>query len=578
MESQKGHSKAYFTALMLFLVAFGCRSAFLIWLDEPIRFDKYVFFAEKLARGESLGQRIVDLSPFYLYWMRILAPFLNGNWDAVKWIQAFVGSLVCLQTFALGTRLFGSAVGIIASLMVAMYGNLIILETTLEPTVFVLLFNAQTVYLLLTAGHPDDNGPGDRWRAPLAGLFCGLSIVTKPSFLLYLPLGMAWLLFLNRKTSAIRSRTRDAALYCVVSALVVLPVTIRNYFQLKDFVLVTADAGKVFFHGNARGATALNWTGLPDEGFLEEGAPEPDFAHVLFRQTASKLSGRELSPSESSRFWVKRTLSDIADDPMIYVGRQLKKTVFFFADYELHYIASAYKEYKKSLDYPFLRYGLISALALTGMLWAVKGIKNYFLLYAVPALYLLSGLIFIVQSRYRTPAVPYLCIFAAFSLSCTLDRFTVGRLKSAILSLLLIAAIFFFSQFSLKSEIIDTDRWQTATKLHYQLGALPLFASGRYDDAILELDACIALAPKFTPAYNLRGRAEALIGRLDAAVEDFNRVIALSPGISDGYKNAGFLYLIRGDRKAARGMLETALSLDPGDRKVNDILMQLDVQ
>ncbi len=54
-----------------------------------------------------------------------------------------------------------------------------------------------------------------------------------------------------------------------------MPVTIRNYVKLNDFVLVTADAGKVFFHGNSNGASPLEGINLPDNIFIEEKALSP---------------------------------------------------------------------------------------------------------------------------------------------------------------------------------------------------------------------------------------------------------------------------------------------------------------
>jgi tetratricopeptide (TPR) repeat protein len=573
------HSKEsgqdYHAFLFVFLIGIGARLFFLIYLDEPTLFAKYPFFAERLAEGKDIGARLVDLSPFYLYLMTALKKVFDVDWTYVKFIQSFIGALNGLLVFAVGKRVFRQEVGFLAALMYALYGNLIILESTLEPTVFVLSFNLLAVYGLVRCTEGGD--PLRRaWVWPLlAGLFVGLSIITKPNFLLFLPVGAVWLLVSAGQAVGFQRRLANTLCFFTAVLVVVIPVTVRNYVKLHDFVLVTADAGKVFFHGNGRGATALQGTGLPDEGFAEEGADEPDYAHVIYRKTASKLIGRALSPSESSKFWMRRALDDIISDPVAYMKLEVKKLFYFFNDYEMHYIASAYKEYKASIAFPFIRYGVIASLGLLGMLLAFENFKTYFLLYAVVFVYLFSGMLFLVQSRYRTPAVPYLCLFAGYAIYALKEMVVSKRFKTAAAVLIVLGLFFFLTRFFFTDEIVKVDRWQQATKIHYQMGAEPLFKSRKYQQAISELDQCITIEPSFSPAYNLRGKSYAVLGRYGEAFTDFNKVMSLSPNLANGYKNAGFLYLLQGDSQKAKSYLIKALSLDPRDAKVQEVLASL---
>jgi tetratricopeptide (TPR) repeat protein len=571
----KESNQIYKAFLLVFIIGIGARLFFLVYIDEPALFVKYPFFAGKLAEGKDIGKRLGDLSPFYLYFMTTLKQIFDVNWTYVKFIQSFVGALNCLLVFAVGGRVFRREVGFLAGLMCALYGNLIILESTLEPTVFVLAFNLLAVYGLLRARQDDDPSRRAWVWSLLAGLFVGLSIITKPNFLLFLPVAAVWLLFFADNTPAFPKRLPRVLFFFGAVLLVVIPVTVRNYVKLHDVVLVTADAGKVFFHGNGRGATALEGTGLPDEGFVEEGAGEPDYAHVMYRKTANKLMGRVLSPSESSKFWIRRALDDIISDPVAYMKLEAKKLFYFFNDYEMHYIASAYKEYKASIAFPFIRYGVIASLGLLGMLLALKNFKTRFLLYAVVFVYLFSGMLFLVQSRYRTPAVPYLCLFAGYAIYVLKETVVSKRFKSAASVLIFLGLFFFLTRFFFTDEIVKVDRWQQATKIHYQMGGKPLFKDGKYQQAITELDRCLAMEPNFSPAYNVRGKSYAVLGRYDEALKDFNKVMSLSPNLANGYKNAGFLYLLQGDTRRARSYLMKALSLAPRDTKVKQALAGL---
>jgi tetratricopeptide (TPR) repeat protein len=447
----------------------------------------------------------------------------------------------------------------------------IILESTLEPTVFIILFNLLMVYFLVLAR--EDTGSPARITGLIitGGLFAGLSIITKPNALLFLPLGIGWLLFFPTGMPTLCKKWVQVVVFCGSALLVVMPVTLRNYVMLNDFVLVTADAGKVFYHGNGRGATALEGIDLPDCGRDNNGV-EPDYDHVIFRETAAKLSGKTMTPSESSKFWVKRTLADILADPTEFLKREIKKFIFFFTDYELHYIASAHAEYKATLRFPLIRYGVIASLGALGMLLSMRNFKRLFLLYGGIGVYLFAGMLFLVQSRYRTPAVPYLCLFAGSALYGMKEMITAGRFKSLGMSVLLVSVFFVLSHAAFRSEIIQQDRWQEATKTCYQMRARPLFDGGRYGEAIFHLDQCLTLVPDFVPALNLRGKAYAMLGRYQMAEADFKKLIALDPVSPQGYRNIGFVYLLQKKPDQAAIYLKKALALAPHDKKIQDTL------
>ena len=577
VKKSRSHSD-YRLYLYLFLLAVGVRSLFLIFIDEPILFNKYPYFAEKLTEGVDIGERLLDLSPFYLYFLTLIKKMLNLDWIYVKTIQSLIGASNSLLLLTLGTRLFSRETGILSALIYAVYGNLIILESTLEPTVFVLLFNLLTLLFLISSRAQHRSKQYRDGMLVLAGLFCGISIITKPSFLLFLPIGVCFIFFSSSREASINIRIRQSMVFLTLSVLIILPITVRNYVKFDDFVLVTADAGKVFYHGNGKGASALEGIALVDEGFSEESTNEPDYAHVLYRETARTISGSNLSPSESSKFWFQKTFAEIIQDPMAYLLLQMKKFFYFFNDYEMHYIASAYKEYKQSLSFPFIRYGVIAALGILGMLLSLKYFRRLFLIYGMILLYLISGLIFLVQSRYRLPAVPYLCLFAGYAVSCLKNTLYQKKYRSVMAYLTVVVLSFIMVRFVYRVEINAMERWQKATKIYYLMEARPSFQMQKYDAAIEQLDRCLALAPNFSPAYNLRGKSHGMLGNSQDSLKDFLTVIRLSPNLAEGYKNLGFTYLILGKKEAAETYLQKAASFTPDDNKIKEALEHLKKQ
>ena len=560
---------------LVFLVAMGARMFFLIWIDEPILFFKYPYFAEKLAAGKDIGERIVDLSPFYLYFLTFLKTIFEIDWASVKLIQSFIGTFNALLILALGSRLFNKTAGFFAALIYSLYGNVIILESTLEPTVCILFFNLLLIYFLVLAKEKSSSPPQFTALILAGGLFTGLSIITKPNSLLFIPLGIGWLLFFATRDLPQRRRLIQSMFFCGAALVVVAPVTIKNYVKIDDFVLVTADAGKVFYHGNSKGATALEGINLRDHGGDDEGTGEPDYEHVMFRKTAVKLSGEAMSPSESSMFWIKKTLDDVLGDPGQYLIREIKKFIFFFTDYEVHYIASAHAEYKESLRFPLIRYGIIISLAVLGMFLSLKRFRSLFLIYGAVGMYLFAGMLFLVQSRYRIPAVPYLCLFAGSAIYSLKEMIYSKKFKPFSMCILLSCVLFFFSHFAFRGEILKQDRWQEATKICYQMRGRPLFDKGRYRAAIIQLDRCLTIVPDFRPALNLRGRAYAILAQYEKAETDFNRVIELKPNTSQGYSNLGFIYLLRGETEKAKMYLTKSLAIAPHNKKVKEALKDL---
>ena len=564
----KNVEKDYALYALVFLVAMAARIFFFIWMDEPILFFKYPYFAEKLADGKEIGDRIVDLSPFYLYCLSIIGKAFNWDWLTIKLIQSVVGSYNALLIMALGSRLFNRTTGLFAALLYALYGNVIILESTLEPTVFVMLFDLLLVYFLVLTGDGENSLLKTLSLAASGGFFAGLSIITKPNALLFLPMGVVWLLFFQQNPHSYKKRMIHSSVFVISALFIVAPITIRNYIHLNEFVLVTADAGKVFYHGNSKSATVLSRATLPEVEMNRDESDEPDFAHVLFRRYANRQAEKTLSPSEASRFWAKRAIEDIENDPLRYFKRTLKKFAFFFTDYEVHYIASAYTEYKNSLSLPFIRYGIIASLALLGMLFGLPHFRRLFLLYGTVGMYLISCMLFLVQSRYRTPAVPFLCLFAGSAVSVLADMASKRNFGRLCLSILGCVVLLFVSHKAFSIKISQHDRWQEATKKCFQMRALPFFNAKRYEAAVRELNQCLSMVPDFVPALNLRGKAHAMLNHSKEAEFDFKKVISLAPYSSQGYLNMGFVCLIQGKTERARWYLNKANMLSPDDKKI----------
>jgi 4-amino-4-deoxy-L-arabinose transferase-like glycosyltransferase len=557
--------------LGLFLFALCLKLFIFFTVSSPVIFFKYPFFADKINKGLDIGERIFDLSPLYLYGMVGLQKLYGPNWEAMVVFQILTGCLTVVFLFLIGERLFGRLVGVTAAVLLALYGNLTLFEMTLEPDALLLFFNALFLLTLWKAeGQPSSRRKSLFWI--LAGVILGLSIITKPNALLFIPAVLVWTFWI---VSGKKEKVRTALLLLAGLSLMVLPITLRNYLVYHDPVLVTADFGKVFFHGNGPGATGLERADLPEQGFMEESGEEPDYAHVLFRKTARAMTQRQLKPSECSRFWLEHTWDHLKTHPAEALTLGVKKALLLGLNYEVHDLDNNYALYQTIRSWPLIPFGLLAAFGLLGMVLSRKHLKQTFWPLSMVGVYWLTGIIFFPASRYRLPSAPFLALFAAYSFWVIIERLKVKDYKQGLLLAGIGLSLFLGSQLLFKQEVDALDRWQQATRVHYNLRGNTFFKNGQYQKAMEEYQKAIALAPGFAPAYNQMGKCSALLNDLSSAEKYFQKVIQLTPTVDQGYRHLGFLYELKGEFPQAIVYLKKAHSLNGSDQKVLQLLKRL---
>jgi len=560
-----------FTPLTIFVLSLAIKLAIYYLVPDHALFMKYPFFAERIGQGVDIGERILDVSPFYLYLSILFYKICGSNWDLLAIFQIFAGSLNCLIVYVIGARIFGVAAGVLAAAMLMLYGNLTLIELTLEPEVFVLLFNSLAILALLKAADAVPSGYRS-WRWLLAGAVIGLSAVTKANALLLLPGAFIWMLISVKPLS---QRTAASILLLLGALLLILPVTLRNYILFHDQVLITADGGKVFFHGNGPGASGMERADLDGQFAIEERADEPDYAHVLFRKTARMSSNAQLKPSACSAFWFAAAAKHVIAHPLDVFLLEVKKFTLFWHSYEVHDYDSTYRNYVELRNWPLLTMGIIAPLGILGMAMSLKRFRDAFLLYWMVFMALFSVLLFFCASRYRLPNIPFLIIFAAqFLLNISL-WLKQNDVKKTVGSLLFVLLLLVGTYLPFKAEIEAYDHWQQVSRIHYSLGGKKLFESQRYQEAIQKLEAVVAMAPYFEMPYSYLGKSYAALGDYAKAESCLKKFVWLSPGIDEGHLDLGILQFLKGDPVKAKPHLEQALALNPDNAKAKKYLEAL---
>jgi len=96
------------------------------------------------------------------------------------------------------------------------------------------------------------------------------------------------------------------------TVLVIAPVTFRNWKVSHEFVLLTTGGGEVFFIGNNADADGT----YKPPPFVRTG---PRYEHADFIARASEITGRKLSPMQSSWFWFHEGMKFIRQRPLAWV-------------------------------------------------------------------------------------------------------------------------------------------------------------------------------------------------------------------------------------------------------------------
>ena len=109
---------------------------------------------------------------------------------------------------------------------------------------------------------------------------------------------------------------------------------------------------------------------------------------------------------------------------------------------------------------------------------------------------------------------------------------------------------------------------------HYR-AALALLRSEQFEKALVELDAAIALAPKYGDLHNFRGVALCELGRVDEGIAAFREAVARNADHTIARLNLAFALLRAGQFKDAEHALEAVLELDPSQSVASAKLEEL---
>lgn len=531
----------------IFLLAAALRLVYWLQLhDSPfflhpvIDASTYHQFARDVAAGRWTADDVYYQPPLYPYALGVVYSVFGPNIAVARLLQLLLGAVVCALTAVLARRLFGELAGWVAGLACALYRPLIFYEGELLNPILVLALNVAAL-LVLIPGRPEgacrggllETGALSTRRLFWAGLLLGLSTVTRSEMALFAALVAAGAVFGG--APGMGARLRRGAVFSAAFLLPIVPFTAHNVVVGGEWVPISSNLGINLYLGNSGDYDAtvgirpgLGWRKLNYEP-RRAGIP-PDAAGA------------------TSRWWTRRALARIADDPAGWLRTLGRKA----------WLMVGAAEVQRNLEFggrftPLLAalpgWGMVFPLAAMGLVVAWKRRCGSLL-----ALYLLVYvavlLAFFVAGRFRLPMVPVLAVFAGLAVAQLHEWLTGGRrrrLVAALAALLVLGAVLRIDPF-IDEAFDEADG--------YYFLAMTLASAGQVEASAASYERAIAIAnPHWDALFNLAG-LEAERGALTSAMGRYRLLLEKFPDDVDSLVNLAQLLALSGRRQEALALVD----------------------
>jgi tetratricopeptide (TPR) repeat protein len=451
----------------------------------------------------------------YPYFLAFFFSVFGHSFFVIRLVQVILAPLTCYLVCVIARLLFEQErIGLAAALIAALYQPFIFYDGEVEKTALGVVLGALALWAVLVAYR-------DRRHWLTAGIFLSLATLVRSNFFL-LSVGLGVVL-------AARWQWRGL-LYLAVGAVIVLgPVIIRNSLLAKEPTFTTTQAGQNLYIGNS----PYNRTGdyAPPPWIRHH----PRFEEEDFKSHAENKLARRLSPGEVSRYYFRQSLDFAIRAFGSFAKVTFKKALLYFNNYEVpdNQDIAFVANYSPILKLPLLQFGLVFALALSGLILVKKRAVDY-LIWAGFILFAASVIAFFVFSRYRVPSVTFIMPYAAFAVVQFYERLRVRDWRSLRLPLGLAIAV-------------------------YAVTLIPL-RSAR--DLKLTKAQCFAnLATRY---YQEDSVAK--------AIAVFNKALAIAPYHSNSLHDLGVIYFFKKDYARAEQYLTACLAVEPTHYAANFFL------
>lgn len=537
---------------VVFLAALGFRGAYLGGqaANNPL-FDQATMdpgvhheWAQQIASGEGMGSKPYFRAPLYYYLLAGLYKLCGPDIMVGRVAGCILGALTCYLIARLGVMLAGFGVGLLAGVIAAFYWPFVYFDAELLTVGLEVFLDVGLLILLLVAAR--------RSSLPLfflGGLVWGLSAITRPNVLALAPVIIVWPWIAARMGQRPLRRLAAGGLACLGAALVVAPVTIRNYVVGGELVLIATNGGVNFYIGNnpeSDGYTAI----VP--------GTRPDWwgGYVDTHRIPEQELGRKLTEGEVSRYWFSKASDWIRSEPLAWAGLMLHKFRLFWSSIEMpnnrpiwFFVRQAQVSVLFWVGFP-----VVGCLGVAGLALLLPQWRTWFLPLAFLVVYMATVVLFLCAGRYRLPIVAVLILTTAAGLLRLVGLLRRRRLWA--LAVYLVLGGLCAAALATTPSDRTAFRARSDGLAHHSVGLYYARPTAErppdYAKAIAHLREAIRLRPTFGGARRALAVSLLNLQRVDEAGREFARARALAPHDTEVlFDYASFLGLSGKYREAA---------------------------
>lgn len=559
---------------------------FTVPIVDSMTYDQ---MAQRAVQGQGLTRDFFWQPFFYPFFLSLVYRLTGSSILAVKIIQVVLGGGTCVLTYLLGKKVFGLKIGVGAGLITAVYGPLIFLEGELLAGGWAAF---EAVLLVLIFLYACENRT---WRLCfLVGLCGAVSIITRPTFLLFYLAGCVWLTIgLWRAEVGWRSLILRWMGILAGFLLIAIPVATLNHRVTGHFAVLPSSGGINLYIGNN-----------PNYGQTLIARPGLAWKKITDLPEQNGFTGDSY---DTQGFYYQQVKNYALDEPLAFACGLARKTVQFINSREIPRNVNIYLFTKWSgllrvltwkaggFGFPF---GILLPLAILGLINFWRRIPGPIVLFVF--LYPLSIILVFVAGRYRIPVIPVMSVLAAAGVT-VLIRFIRMRNRTAlsvagavgIVIILLASLPGPFAEetpnyeaelyFGLADSLNKQQRHHEAITAYYQAIALRgdyveahhnlgrlLADAGRIQEAMEHYRTALKLEPQFSGVHNDLGRAFFELGQTAEAVKHYHQAIEIDPRNVNAYNNLGNALFQQNKRQEALEQFLKAVELDPHDGAIHN--------
>jgi len=540
---------------------------------------EYDSWAGRIVKGDWLGRELFFQPPLYPYLLALTYKIWGHSCAAVYLLQILFSLAGIYALFRAGRLLFGEHYGLAAAGLAALYGVFVFYDVQIlkeSPAVVLVCFLLWALASAREGGRAATRSPalgpafqgGDEKRVSgltpsrprhscrgvegstwfMAGLAAGLIALLRENMLLVLPV---LVLLTLREGDGWGRRARSAAALVGGFLLVLFPVALRNGIVGGVFLPTTFQGGVNFYIGNNPAATGWYQSIVP-------GKQMPEYERLEPIRVARQETGRPLTPSESSRYWMDKALRWARDNPGAFLRLLAKKTAMFWEWYERPDAVDYYYVRGRSfiLGLPLVEFGAVSLLALVGLILKRRAWRTTAPVWLFILAWMGSTVVFFLFSRYRLLVVPPLLLFASVPIVAFLRSAKKGLgFRRLLAGAGIVGALVapHLAGFEYRKDLT-----------HYNLAVI-YDKMGRIAEAESHYRRALDADPKdFLSCLNL--------GNLASRRQDFQGALGwylkaaeIQPDSDGAQANLGGVYGVLGDINRALEHLDRALTINPSN-------------